>query len=249
MPVQIWTGSPTINVEYRKSDEVKEMWKTGIILRVRRNTKPDAEEIVTCDVSYLNNLNDEDETIEKNVIGERLRLILGADDLIPATIEEARLSLMGGEEVTTMSTGVAQIDENTGLTSWGTVSVRKVTVSQEVKEERARIRAKRREQLEKEKTKEKEIEARKMEEAKHTNADDSALGAYDVWSTSSGKGGYKGVQIHTDAKVEVSDMAKSLAKGKIGVKFKKAGSNKNSIFKRAKKKQNRRKTFADDDDE
>ena len=262
MPIQIWTGSSTMTLEYMKSDsdEVRNMWKDGIILHVHKNLgvnassngddndDDDDDEIIECDVSYLKDLNDDDETIEKKVIANRLRLILGADDLIPSTIEEARLSLMGGEEVITIENGMeAEIDENTGLTGWGTVSVRKVTVSQEVKEERARARAKRREQLEKEKSKERDLEARKLEELKHSNVEDSALGAYDIWSTTSGTAGYKGVQIHSDAKVDVSDTVKSLAKGKTDVKFKKSGGSK-SMFKRAKKKQNRRKTFADDDD-
>ena len=265
MPVQIWTGSSTMTLEYMKSDsdEVRNMWKDGIILHVHKkldvnaisngddndyDDDDDDDEIIECDVSYLKDLNDDDETIEKKVIANRLRLILGADDLIPSTIEEARLSLMGGEEVITIENGMeAEIDENTGLTGWGTVSVRKVTVSQEVKEERARARAKRREQLEKEKSKERDLEARKLEELKHSNVEDSALGAYDIWSTTSGTAGYKGVQIHSDAKVDVSDTVKSLAKGKTDVKFKKSGGSK-SMFKRAKKKQNRRKTFADDDD-
>ena len=248
MPVQIWTGSSTITSEYRKSDEAQEMWKTGIILRIHKHSNSDegnASDIL-CDVSYLKDLNDEDETIEKKVVGDRLRLILGSDELIPATIEEARLSLMG-EEIISMDNGTeAQIDENTGLSGWGTVSIRKVTVSQEVKEERARARAKRREELEKEKSKERDAEARRMEEAKHTNADDSALGAYDIWSTS-GNVGYKGVKLQTDSKIDASDCAKSLAKGRTDVKFKTTGASKKAMFERAKKKQNRRKTFADDD--
>ena len=50
-----------------------------------------------------------------------------------------------------------------------------------------------------------------MEEAKIENADDSALGAYVVWN--SGKAGYKGVDINQEAKIDVQDTAKSLAKG------------------------------------
>ena len=254
MPAQIWIGSETMTHEHRKSDDAQGMWKTGIILSVHKespeNTEPDIYSMaksVTCDVSYLRNTNDTDETIEKKVQGDRLQVQLCSDDLIPSTIEEARLALMGGEEVIEVDHGVnAKIDENTGLSSWGTVSIRKVTVSQEVKDKRARARAKRREELEKEKMKEREVEARRMEEAKHSNADDSALGAYDVWATS-GKGGYKGVQIHSETKVEVTDAAKSLAKGKVDVKFKKSGNSKKAIFKRAKKKQNRRTTFADDE--
>jgi hypothetical protein len=95
--------------------------------------------------------------------------------------------------------------------------------------------------------KEREELERKLEEAKHSTGDDSALGAYDVFATSSKKG-YKGLNIHSETKVEVADMAKSLSKGKTNIKFKSV-SGKKSMFKAAKKKQNRRKTFADDDDD
>eukprot|EP00979_Chaetoceros_neogracilis_P010029 scaffold2355_cov267-Chaetoceros_neogracile.AAC.3 len=255
MPAQIWIGSETMTHEHKKSDDAQGMWKTGIILTVHKalheNTDQDIYSMaasITCDVSYLRNINDTDETIEKKVKGDRLQIQLGSDDLIPSTIEEARLSLMGGEEVITVDHGAnAKIDENTGLSSWGTVSIRKVTVSQKVKDTRARARTKRREELEKEKMKEREAEARRMEEAKHSNADDSALGAYDVWAIS-GKGGYKGVQIHSESEVEGTDAAaQGLAQGNVDVQFRTMSTNKKSMFKRAKKKQNRRTTYADDD--
>ena len=246
MPVQIWTGSKTTSAEYRKSEEAMSFWKMGIVIRINAVKEDDAKNLQpTFDVSYLNNINDDDETIDKEVPVDQIRLILGSDDLIPKTIEESRLQLMGGEEVINIDDGGIEVDENTGLSTFRTVSVRKVTVSQQVKDERARIRAKRREELEKEKMKSKEIEARKMEEAKHTNADDSALGAYDIW----GRGGYKGININAEVKLDVSDTAKSLSQGMTNVKFKKRTSNKNSMFKATKKKQNRRKTYADSDEE
>lgn len=249
MPVEIWIGAESMNYEYRRTEQAKTMWKPGIIIKAHKvDDQYAASGIrVNCDISYLRDVNDDDETIEKKVPGERLRLLLGSDDLIPSTLEEARLSLMGGEEIVEVNNGnSAEIDENTGLSSWGTVSVKRVTVSQEVKDERARARAKRREAIEKEKMKEREELERKLEEAKHSTGDDSALGAYDVFATSSKKG-YKGLNIHSETKVEVADMAKSLSKGKTNVKFKSV-SGKKSMFKAAKKKQNRRKTFADDDD-
>jgi len=243
MPIEIWTGSSTMSYEYRKSREAQDMWKMGIVLRCK-NKDVDAHES-EIDVSYLKDINDEDETIEKKVPVNRLRLVLGSDDLIPQTIEESRLQLMGGEEVINVDDGTVEVDENTGLSTFRTVTVRKVTVSQEVKEERARIRAKKRQEIEKEKAKIKEIEARKMEEARHTNADDSALGAYDVW----GKGGYKGININAETKLDVSETAKSLSGGKKNIKFKKRTNDKKSMFKASKKKQTRRTTFADSDDE
>ena len=88
---------------------------------------------------------------------------------------------------------------------------------------------------------------RKMEEAKVANADDSALGSYDVWT--GGKAGYKGVDIMENDKVDVAITAKSLSKGKGNVAFKKVGSG-SSMFKgKAKKKKNMRVISADDDEE
>jgi hypothetical protein len=108
-----------------------------------------------------------------------------------------------------------------------------------LKEERALLRQKRREAAESAEKVKKETDARKMEEAKVSNADDSALGAYDVWSRT--KDGYKGVDIHREAHVDVHEMGKKLSDGKESVGFKK------SAFKVKKKKQNRRTTSADDD--
>eukprot|EP00562_Extubocellulus_spinifer_P017159 CAMPEP_0178607068 /NCGR_PEP_ID=MMETSP0697-20121206/37418_1 /TAXON_ID=265572 /ORGANISM="Extubocellulus spinifer, Strain CCMP396" /LENGTH=517 /DNA_ID=CAMNT_0020245557 /DNA_START=132 /DNA_END=1685 /DNA_ORIENTATION=- len=208
---------------------------------------------IMVDVAYLRNPTDENETIEKAVEPYRIRLLLGSDEMIPSTIEEARLDLMGGEEIINdadVSSGAAAapaIDENTGLATWGTVQVRKVSANRQIKEERARVRAKRREEAERARQQERQEQERKMEEAKVANADDSALGSYDVWS--GGKAGYKGVDIARSDKVDVADTAKSLAKGKGGVAFKKrkSGGGGGSAFKNAKKKANRRVTSADDD--
>mmetsp|Transcript_26186 Transcript_26186/g.30414 ORF Transcript_26186/g.30414 Transcript_26186/m.30414 type:complete len:441 (+) Transcript_26186:86-1408(+) len=247
MPIQLWTGSSTISIDYRKSEESITLWKTGIVMKVH---KVDDEPEIRCDISYLKDINDDDETIEKNVTADRLRLVLGSDELIPKTIEESRLQLMGGEEIITTvddNGGEVVIDENTGLSTFRTVSIRKVTVSQDVKDERARVRSKRREEFEKEQVKAKEREARKMEEAKYSNADDSALGAYDVW----GKGAYKGININVETNLDVNETAKRLSEGKTNVTFKKRGlgSGKGSMVKRSSKKQNRRTTFADDDED
>jgi hypothetical protein len=78
-----------------------------------------------------------------------------------------------------------------------------------------------------------------MEQAKVANADDSALGAFDIWNRTAT--GYKGVDIHNahSAVVQVQDLAKKVADGPVAFKKKKtavAGS----------KKQSRRTTSADD---
>lgn len=281
MPVQIWIGdddAPTSSMEQEmKRDDRQHLWKMGLVVRIRRPKKKqpttkggfieesaeshlkglDNEDEIAVDVAYLRNSNDEDETIEKAVQPHRLRLLLGSDEMIPGTIEEARLDLMGGEEIiethtddgTARGAGAAAptIDENTGLATWSTTTVRKVSANREAKEERARIRAKRREEAERARQQERDLNERKMEEAKVANADDSALGSYDVWTA--GKAGYKGVDIMKNDKVDVSDTAKSLAKGKGTIVFKKVGSG-SSMFKgKAKKKKNRRVTSADDDDD
>jgi hypothetical protein len=76
-----------------------------------------------------------------------------------------------------------------------------------------------------------------MEEAKVSNADDSALGAFDVW----GKGDYKGIDISKDAVLSFEDTAKKLASGATAGKV---------SFRKAKKKKGqagRRTKSADDD--
>eukprot|EP00554_Chaetoceros_debilis_P010928 CAMPEP_0194108100 /NCGR_PEP_ID=MMETSP0150-20130528/7860_1 /TAXON_ID=122233 /ORGANISM="Chaetoceros debilis, Strain MM31A-1" /LENGTH=571 /DNA_ID=CAMNT_0038796711 /DNA_START=26 /DNA_END=1741 /DNA_ORIENTATION=+ len=283
-------------------DEIQSLWKMGIVMKVHRNDDDANQTTATvttetidtinshikCDVSYLKDINDNDETIERKVDGTRLRILLGCDDMIPSTVEEARVALLGIEEGsgdigiedatsngnTSMPISAPVMDEDTGLSSWTTTSVRKVTVSQQVKEERARARAKRKEQFEKQEQEKKDAQGRKMEEERYVNAHDSALGAYDVWS-SAGRVGYKGVQIGTtgsgtgsgsgsggandDAAVGLGSSASggklAANNGRVGVRFKKrngAAGGRNTVaskFKRSQKKQNRRKTFVDDSDE
>jgi len=203
---------------------------------------------MSCHVSYLQNSTDDDETLESNVLPSRIRLVLGSDPSIPSTMEEAHLALMGGEQTIHVSNGkesdntAADIDDNTGLSGWSTTTIRKVSSHYEQNQQKKRKRAHEKELGEYKEKKEKEIQARKMEEAKYANAHDSALGAYDVWSSSTcaveGKSrAYKGVDITKETKVEVADTAKSLSKGMGSVAFK----------KKKLKKKNVRRTFADDD--
>mmetsp|Transcript_38876 Transcript_38876/g.57120 ORF Transcript_38876/g.57120 Transcript_38876/m.57120 type:complete len:506 (+) Transcript_38876:166-1683(+) len=243
MPIQLWIGPNDTPKERQHSMEMMTLWKMGLILKVY-----DKEETITCDVAYLRSPTDTDETIEKSIPTNRIRILLGSDadddGMIPNTLEEARLMLLGGEEeiMTTddhpsqqqnqNESSLLVVDENTGLSSWGTVSIRRVTVQKEIKEERSRQRQKQRDEKRLQDEKERERLERKMEEAKHANGDDSALGAYDVWSTS-GKGGYKGVNIHGGIESSSSSSAKvggerkevvqagALSKGKGMVAFKK----------------------------
>mmetsp|Transcript_7728 Transcript_7728/g.19157 ORF Transcript_7728/g.19157 Transcript_7728/m.19157 type:complete len:619 (-) Transcript_7728:2168-4024(-) len=239
----------------------------------------------TAHVSYLATPNDEDETILKRVPARLLRIQLGhGDEKIPDTLEEARLLAMGGEEVVVVKTnenqkvaasatkseasdgadaGDVDVDEATGLSGWSTVSVHRTTVKQQAREERERHAEKRRlAKIEKE-VEAKRMEERRMEEAKVGNADDSALGAYDVFGRG---GGYKGVDISDGVGpgagatasgedgggplLSVDDTAKRLASangdndgngGPVKVSFRK-------FNKKKKKGGARRTTSADDDD-
>lgn len=262
-PIQIWTGPTSASMAERKLVERNLYWKDGIVVNVRQKQvgqettlESEADNLV-CDIAYLKSADDQEETLEKSVSMDRIRIILGGDDdCLPETLEEARLLALGGEEIVVVPNGEEKktknedddgpsLEEATGLSSWSTVRIKRTTVRQELKEERARLRQQRRRAALEAERQKKLAEERKMEEAKVANADDSALGAYDVWSRT--KDGYKGVDIHDDAAdkdVKVQDiLGKKLAEGKEKVGFKKKG----SAFKSKKKKQNRRTTSADDD--
>ncbi|KAL3796714.1 hypothetical protein HJC23_010014 [Cyclotella cryptica] len=237
MPIQLWTGNPNAS-----DDELRDLrnfnyWKTALLARVVRSQSSSNNHsggIITCHISYLNNSteDDVDEIVEKNVNPRRIRLVLGSDPSIPSTLEEARLALMGGEQTVmdavNNTNDAPQIDENTGLSTWSTTTIRKISTQYyEQNQEKKRKEREEKETKERNEQKEREIRARRMEEAKYENAHDSALGAYDVWNrtdaggSGSGAGSYKGVDITKDAKVEVAETAKSLAKGLGSVAFKK----------------------------
>ena len=243
MPIQLWMGSTMATDAERRDLRNSNNWKMSLLAKVVR--KRGEESNVSCHVSYLQKPTDDDETLESNVPPSRIRLILGSDPSIPSTMEEAHLALMGGEQTIHVSNDadtVAKIDENTGLSGWTTTTIRKVSSHYEANQENKRKRAHEKEFAEYMEKKEREIQARKMEEAKYANAHDSALGAYDIWSSSTsaveGKTrAYKGVDITKETKVEVSETAKSLSKGLGNVAFK----------KKSLKKKNVRTTSADDD--
>jgi WW domain-binding protein 4 len=231
MPIQLWTGPTMANLEEKRLLERDHNWTNALVATIRKTV-----ENCVVHVAYLASSEDTDETVEKKVALDRIRIILGGDDSIPETLEEARLLAMGGEDIKVKPVKKEEIDEATGFTSWSTVAIKRTTVRQETKEERDRLREKRKQEALEKETQDKEAEARRMEEAKVSNADDSALGAYDVW----GQGGYKGVDIHKEVDLKVEDTAKSLASGKTNVGFKKK--------KKPAGGRNRRTTSADDDD-
>jgi U1 zinc finger len=277
LPVQIWLGAPSASMAEKRLTSSRRHWRDGIVVAIRKRPKapPPADsstDAITTessavgagdkvvDVSFLQQLTDEDETIEKGVPLDRLRILLGskADARIPETLEEARILATGGVLVVEKG-GVSgdlvdgdgdtntTIDEATGLSGWSTVSVKQTALRLELKEERERAKRQRVEKARQAEAMVKQVEARKMEDAKVANADDSALGAYDVWSRGEIEG-YKGVKIHEDhaSSIPVSELAKKLATGAGGpIGFRAV----NKSFANAKsKKHNRRTTTADDDD-
>lgn len=271
MPVQLWMGNSAATHSEKRDLRNFTNWKMALLAKIvtkRRGNDggsggggdDESEGRISCHVSYLQNINDDHETLESNVHPSRIRLVLGSDPMIPSSIEEAHLALMGGEQTIILSSNDKDsnnnrssttatedgIDENTGLSGWSTTSIRKISSHYEQNQEKKRKREHEREVAEYKVKKEREIQARKMEEAKYANAHDSALGAYDVWSSSNsavvGEGGaatrsYKGVDITKEVQVEVADTAKSLAKGMGNVAFK----------KKTLKNKNVRRTLADDD--
>ena len=252
MPLQIWIGSHLTSEEERKLAHHSSLWVNGLVvaLRRKRNLTVVGEDPMAVDVAYLKSAADTDETVEQGIALNRIRIVLGGDDSIPETVEEARILAMGGEEIHTQQQKQPNnqhqqdiVDEATGLTGWSTVTIKRTTVHQEAREERARERAKQRAARRTAEEKAKEAEARKMDESKVANAEDSALGAFDVWAQTQGKG-YKGVDIHSEAHVTVEDTAKRLAGKGEKVAFKSKSKFKNKM---AGKKRNRRTTSADDD--
>lgn len=227
-------------VYLREKNSSKVKIEEGAEIVKSSSTEQDSKQEVEEAADFTKDKSNEDKDEEILLQGiplNRIRIILGADESIPDTIEEARLLAKGGEVIHQDSTP-QETDETTGLSGWSTVAVKRTTVRHEIRQERARQRATRRQAALDQARQEKEREARKMEEAKVANADDSALGAYDVWSRT--KDGYKGVDIHNEAQVDVHELGKKLSQGQEKVGFKKLGKGHN------KKKQNRRTTSADD---
>lgn len=224
MPIQIWIGGHSLHnpmVQHEMRQECNNaLWKCGLIVKVTQrgdtaSNRNDMAELVEAswslafDVAYLLHPDDEDETLEQMVDPTRLRLELSqtsdTDPRIPQSVEEARLMLVGGEEEEFGSISAmpgeekeeeAEIDENTGFTKFRTISIKRMTVAKE-EETRQRYMLDQQNytrQQQDETTKRERMEQAKMEEAKYFGAEDSALGAYDVW----GQGGYKGVRITED---------------------------------------------------
>lgn len=291
MQAEVWMG-PIDREEDMRDASMSRHWKVGLIVRIHKkkrsddsssgmltkSSKPAADDQDSknsirylFDFAYLKNENDSDETLEKNVDPIRTRLLVGSGSPVPDSIDEARLSLLGGEEIISFESQQAkpndaadsdpigafqeQIDENTGFTKFATISIRKVTTAHEERQERQRAKKERNDVIQRQLELQNEVRKRQMEEAKHTNGDDSALGAYDVWTD--GKNGYKGIDINREGAEEDTENAKSLAEGKGNVLFKKKKAmdlqdNVGDIrakFRKVRKKNFRHKTSTTHDDD
>lgn len=263
MSVQVWIGSSCCRIEKQLPTNLRN-WKNALVMAVvnrrPKTTKDEDDELQrpTVHVSYLSSPDDTEETIEKKVSVDRIRIILGGDDKIPDSLEEARLLAMGGEEIhvtsnkngddTTTNNQQQDIDEATGLSGWSTVTIKKTTHRQQHREERERFVERKNQAAQQREAEQKRVEARRLEEAKASNADDSALGAYDVW----GKMDYKGVDISKEIHCSVEDTAKRLAPVDSASLAKNATTGGKIAFKKRVKKKGaraaRRRTSADDDD-
>lgn len=255
MPVQVWTGSSSCRIEKRRIANVSS-WKNALILRVVSNhfdsTRGQSNaQLPLVDVSYLTSVDDREETIERKIFVDRIRIKLGDDEKIPDSLEEARLLAMGGEEVHFTSTSnLKQENSNdqqheldvTGLSGWQTVSIKRTTHRQEHKEARRRFEERKLDASKKREAEQEQIAMRRLEESRAASADDSALGAFDVY----GKMSYKGVDISKEATYSVEDSVKRLGTIKnlapgVKVAFKKK-------MRKKVQKAARRRTLGNDDD-
>ncbi|GAX17563.1 WW domain-binding protein 4 [Fistulifera solaris] len=250
MPIQLWHGSAQATPAEQRLPAYASLWKPALIVALQRKKEDDLVSLKAVDVAFLASPEDTEERIQKSVPLTRIRIILDGnqDERIPDTVEEARiLAGYDGEEVFAESEK-AEIDEATGLSQWTTVHIKRTTARKELQEERARLREQRRLAAVEQAREEKRKEERRMEEAAVQSAGDSALGAYDIWNRGE-KDGYKGVNIHNDmdgnrgSALSVHDLvAKKISNGR-PVEFQKKASG----FHAKKKKQNIRRTSADDD--
>eukprot|EP00535_Pseudo-nitzschia_heimii_P008724 CAMPEP_0197180594 /NCGR_PEP_ID=MMETSP1423-20130617/5152_1 /TAXON_ID=476441 /ORGANISM="Pseudo-nitzschia heimii, Strain UNC1101" /LENGTH=520 /DNA_ID=CAMNT_0042630693 /DNA_START=116 /DNA_END=1678 /DNA_ORIENTATION=- len=253
MPVQVWTGSSSCGIEKRRSMNITR-WKNALILRVVYNRSESTrgrnnELLPMVDVSYLSSPDDKQETIERKISIDRIRIVLGADKNIPDSLEEARLLAMGGEELhfpsTTngedLTTKEKQDFDATGLSGWQTVSIKRTTHRQNQKEEKRRLEERKVHDFKRREVEKERNAMRRLEESRVSNADDSALGAFDVFD----KMTYKGIDISKEFNYSVEDSVRRLGTVKsrtsgVKVAFKKRG-------KKKVQKAARRTTFGDED--
>lgn len=239
LPVQYWLGSERATDMERKLPQYHSFWKDALVCHVRH--VPSAQTYAdrrVVDVAYLSSTNDNEETVVPSVPLHQIRIALGSDPRLPTTVADAHLLVTGGETVQVAPTATktpVKVDEATGLSSWSTVSITRTSHMQQSRMEREREASERKRSRQVSKELQQQAQARQLEVTKHLNADDSALGAYDVWNQQKGNG-YKGVQLGSCETVQVQEIAKPLSTDGVA-----------AFKKRKKKKGNRRTTSADDD--
>jgi WW domain-binding protein 4 len=250
MPIQLWQGSAQATPAELRLPAYASLWKPALVVALQRKKEDGSVSLKAVDVAFLASPEDTEETIQKSIPLTQIRIVLDGnqDERIPDTVEEARILAGYDGEEDFAESEQAEIDEATGLSSWTTVHIKRTTARKELQEERARLREQRRVAAIEQAREEKRKEERRMEEAAVQSAGDSALGAYDIWNRGE-KDGYKGVNIHGDidgnkgSTLSVHDLvAKKISDGK-PVEFQKKASG----FNAKKKKQNIRRTSADDD--
>jgi WW domain-binding protein 4 len=212
MPIEIWLGNKAATTAEKRLPEYQHHWKPGIILKIR-NSLHDSETGKVLDVSYLQKPSDHEETLEKSVSPNRIRIRLGSDESIPDTLEEAQIAASGGGQqphivvcnpMTEDTTNkLNSSSETMELSHWTTVEIRTTTRRQELRNERERARREQQEEANRLAQEQRREVGRRMEEARIDNAEDSALGAYDVWNH--GTEGYRGVNIHNNQKWTVAE--------------------------------------------
>jgi len=236
MQVELWCG-PTLATEQERRLSSYH-WKQALVTACKNQR---------VDVAYLASDDATEETLVTSVDLKRVRIVLdGSNEMLPDTVAEARLMAgIDDGEAKNIEVSNQVIDEATGLSGWSTVAIKQTTVRKELQEERARLREARRLKAMEEAKEKKRAQAMQMEEAAAANADDSALGAYDVWNRGE-KDGYKGMKLSEESTQDqktsaYETMTKKLSQGK-DVQFKK----KPAAFKAKKRKANMRKTTSED---
>jgi WW domain-binding protein 4 len=160
---------------------------------------------------------DDDETEVPNLQASKFRILCGADGA-PANLDEALLLRDGGVRTETIDSKSSAVDANTGFGVWDTVQVRTVTTALYEKEQKEEKKSGEKAAAAEEEMRKKEAEMRRLEMAKYSNKDDSALGSFNVW----GGGGYKGVDITGERIVDGNEKVGGSGEEKKGkVAFKK----------------------------
>lgn len=123
------------------------------------------------------------------------------------------MQLLGGEEETvidkddtnTKDDDDKEIDENTGFSTWNTISIKSITKEKEKEIQQRQLKQRLDDEEERRNISKQDEYYKKLEEAKYVSKDDSALGAYDVFNNNTK--GYKGIDIFNDDVMHNGDIS------------------------------------------